>query len=271
MIKLGGERTVWIVLGVLGLVALALLAGWAIPSYIRASEAAEKWRTESDELARLHSISPRLPSGKSVNERATYRAWIDEQADMVDSYFYDRTAVLKASLTGDDETPAPSYFKEAYSVALLNQRARLSKNSSRMKVEALDGAFPTYKWVNGPALPDPKDYESILVNYWTYVHLYRIWLDGGVRIVRGVRVGQSVYLNEKFDGLPIQATLVLDPKDIRSLLDKMLLVAPTAGGRPVIQLKKLDIQPVPGATKDASTCTVVLDGYVLLFRKDKAS
>ena len=266
MIQLGGERTFWIGMGAAGAVVLVLLVAWAIPAYSRACDAEQAWQDQMGELEKLERVFSKIPSESSVEKRQQYRKWLDEQADLVKTFFYDRSAILVAPLAGEGEVSA-SQFKESYNEALLNQKAWLIRNRKRMKVESGERAYPTYDWVRGSALPDPKRFESVLRLYWTHYYLYRIFIESNVRVVQGLKVGRPVYLTDEFRGLPFHATLLLYPEDAKTLLKKSLTVSPDVSGRPVIQLRRFLIQPESSADPANTLSKVRLEGYVLLFRK----
>lgn len=266
MMRIGRERLFWLGIGAGGVAVFLLLVLWAVPAHNRASRAAEKWRACVVDLEKLQGISRSLPSQSSVKALKEYRVWVQDQADLAEAFFYDRSAILSAPLTGTAEDVTASQFKEAYIRAVYDQRGWLEGNRTRMKVEAGKGAFPTYGWMTSTALPDPKAYGDILCRYWAYKKLYEILLEGNVRIVRGLEVG-SPYASPRFSRMSIQANLVVRPRDMDSLIRKLLRVSRNVSGRPVIQLTHMTIGPETAGVSPGEFSNVKLGGYVMLFQK----
>ncbi len=263
MISFQGERNFWIAVGAGFLLVGAALVLWAIPAYSRAARTRSNWQQAVAELERLEQSADKLPSRSALLEQADFRKWADSEAARVESFFRDRTALLTASLSGREE-PTPYEFKDAYEQAVQDQRGVLTGVRSRMRVESEEDALPTYEWMDGPQLPQPENYDRILQRYWGHVYLYRAFLDADVSLVRTLSVLDPVYVNDLFDGMPFNASLVLAPEDATDLVKRLQRWSRSASQRPVMQVKSLKIV----REGDGANCGVLLEGYVLLLREE---
>ena len=277
-IHLGSRRTFWSLIGAgfAGVVLLGVL--WAWPQHQAAVEAENAWRLEALQARTLRSFAAagKIPSRGTLQDRAAYRTWLDQQADNVRKFFEDRMnvkTVLEAPLTGKDN-PAPDEFKEQYIYTLRKQRMWLEQNRRLMSVPDVRTAFPAPRWVSTEAFPDPKRYDRIRRGYWSYYYLYQRFLAGGVRRVKKLRVARDprplsadnrgLAVESGFLGLDIEATVALPPEKVTLLLRRLVNVPQSA--EPLIRLTEVTLRAQPYKAGSTPLCDLVLRGHFVLVK-----
>jgi len=272
MMRLDKERLFWVAMAI-GLAAeLALVSAWVAPARSRLLAAEEAWNEQVRELDNIRRIAAQIPSANAISERTEYRKWLADQAERVRGFFRDRTVTLTAPITAE-RNPTPAQFKDAYAEAVINQLGWLGRYQQRMRVETGKDALPRYPWLDGPGLPDPKDFDAILRAYWAHVHMYRGFLDADVRVVRSLKIGAPIYVNEDFDGMPLKADLAMYPESLGPFLRTLLTVSHSAAGMPAVYLTRVQVRPDgnPAQAGSDPLCSVGIEGYILLLRESGES
>ncbi len=270
---LSGDRLFWVVTGTAGIGVLLILVCWAIPAHVAAGRAAYEWEEAVSELERLETLTGEIPSRGSLEKYSKFHAWVrQEQLGEIQAFFSDRAKILSVPLTGEG-TVTPSEFKGTYTEAHYRAIGRLENESGRMRVDPGVKPFPTYSWMTTPEFPNPQDYPTILQRYWVHYYLYEMLLDAKVRVVRRMEIkGEAgpVYVDQTFDGIPIEAELMLHPRNVNKLIRDLMKVSRTASVRPIVELRRLQIESEASGEKPGSLCRVQIEGYVLLLREKGA-
>ena len=266
-IRLSEEHRFWGGMAIGALVVLLMLVLWVIPARKGAARADDDWARQTQLVRLLQSESARdnLPSSPTLADRARYRTWLDEQADLVEEYFGERSALLDAPITGESDV-APADFKDAYVRVVARQREWLASNKDGMLVPDTRGAFRVYAWETGSGLPDPNEFQTVLRHYWARYYLYRLFDDADVAALHKVETGRLRQLSPEFDGMQFRADLSLPPEKVRTLVEKLLTVSPSVTSRPVFDLQEVTVSAKPQVADARPLCGVVIAGHVLLRR-----
>ena len=268
-VHLSEEHRFWLGISGGALVILLMLVVWVIPARKGAARADDEWARQMQLVRFLQSESARdnLPSVPTLADRGRYRTWLDEQADLVEEYFGERSALLDAPITGESDV-TPADFKDAYIRVVARQREWLASNKDAMLVPNTRGAFRVYAWETGSGLPDPAEFRAVLRNYWARYYLYRLFDDADVAVLHKVETAQLRQLSPEFDGMQFRADLSLPPEKVRTLVEKLLTVSPSVTSRPVFDLQQLTVSATPQAANARPLCGVVMAGHILLRRQE---
>jgi len=262
---LGGERAFWLGIGGGTVVVLLLLFVWAAPAHRKAGEAERELDLQLKQLQVFRSLAGKIPSARTVRDRAEFRTWLDNQADQVGKFFAERASLLDAPIAGGSDVK-PEDFKEAYIRALARQREWFARNTKKLSVPNVRDAFSVYPWVSARELPSPAEYPGIRRAYWSRHYLYRGFLLARVTTVSRLAVGKVKKISSEFDGLQFQADLLVAPDRVKGVLEKLLRVSPSMTPVPVIALERMDIRPVPSSVGARPLCSMKIGGYILIRR-----
>ena len=268
-ILLSSDQKFWLGIGAVVLIVLGLLFLWALPTHRASGEAKAEWSQAVMVLNALKHDHGNIPSLEALGKSGEYREWVEKQANLVETFFADRTALLAAPLTGEGEVSRGD-FKEAYHQAVARQIEYLQNNARRMTVPDPNHAFRMYPWLRTADLPDPKGYDAILREYWARYYLYRLFLDTRVRVVKKLDIGSVVHLPGEFDGLQFRASLSVMPDRMSQLFEKTLAVSADIASMPVFDLSDISVTAEPSAAGATPLCSVLINGHILLQRKSKA-
>ena len=264
-VKLSEEQRFWLMIAGGAVVILLLWGFWARP--VRKAVA----RTEieiSQHMMLLRDLQAAadqqdIPSLAAADDRKAYRVWLDEQAKIVEDYLDERAALLGAPLSRADN-PSPAQFKEDYlrSVGLL--RDSLERNRDTMAYPRGSAGFPSYKWAEGGALPDPKDYDNILRQYRAREYLYLFCRDERATAVHRLETRPLTEHSARFSGLPFQLEVSLPPDRVKRFVEKLLATNPRSP-QPLYDLSHLAIESrAESAAQQAPSCRLTLHGWILV-------
>jgi len=266
-IRLSESHRFWLPVGLALIVLVVMLFGWVLPTRRSAAQAEREWALQVTLLNHLQSETDNLnvPSDATVKDRAAYRNWLDEQANLVDQYFAERAALLDGSITGEGE-PTPERFKDAYIRVTKHQCAWLAGIKPRMEVPSIEGAFREYKWQKGTQFPRRDEFRAVLRDYWSRYYLYHSFLEAGVRKLHRMEIGKVRKISAQFDGIQFRASVSLPPRKIKDFVKKLLVVSSSVTSKPIFGLERLTVRADP----ERSRARLELAGYLLLQRKGEA-
>jgi len=154
------ERIYWLLISLfaLGLVVLYGVYVWPVQREVREERAALKDLRER--LAAAYKNRKHIPSRRALDNRESYRAWLElEFKNKVAPFFARSDATLERPLVADPSRLTPPRFKDGYLRRVAEIRANLARRA-RGIVLAKD-LFPRYEWVESGALPDRARFTAI--------------------------------------------------------------------------------------------------------------
>jgi hypothetical protein len=285
--ELTSERKFWICIGLGGALLIAIFIMAMVMSG-NANVEEDQWAVNLLSLNSYQARKQQVPSDDSLKDWVGYRKWLKMEADdKLAQHFVDARILLEqpfdeGSANGDSSL-SPSLFKILYRELAKSDRDWLKRHSSDMRLEESAVRVPDYTWLKANSIekPDPNDYLDIRRKYWAHHYIYRMFLNGRVKVVRRLQSGKTVQLNDinpDFDGLHMSASVLVRPKDVDDLLKELQRVPVTKSERgdhspgklnsPILLLRRLHVRPYRGEDAKGRLCLVDLEACFLIYRGD---
>lgn len=222
------EQTYWIAIAAVAAALVCLYAFWVGPVRVRVRQEHDALIARENLLVLLAPAVAGLPTKKAVDERLAYGKWLGEELESkVKPFFAALGGNLNAPLPTGDGTPAdtPQKFKAAYQTRLGEVRDELQKAVPDLKLPA--DAFTRYGWVEGAALPDPKDFKQITFDFNLRSALLHVLGECRVMQINKVFIDQKVIQKEEGFGraIPVSLTLTVAPERVTDALQGLLSAA----------------------------------------------
>ena len=161
-IRISEGHRFWLGIGGAAMAVAAMLVVWALPARRAAARAERAWARQTITLNLLQSElgSGNIPSLATLEDRAAYITWLEEQTTLMKRYFAERAALLDAPITGESDV-TPAEFKDAYVRVTARQREWFANNKDSLLVRDAPSAFRVYEWETAGDLPSPAEYRAV--------------------------------------------------------------------------------------------------------------